>query len=375
MKKILLWGAPRKIRTNQSFNDQFKDAGSNFGNTLIGYGVERILQCNDLIDFSDIRSPEDANERCSHIVIPAANFLWKDFDFGYMADFIEKTNLPVTVIGLGAQTHDRSTVSRVHPNTVRLVKIIAERGPSLGVRGFYTCEVLASLGILNTTALGCPSLYSNGVPYINPNFKDSLDESKVSVNFSRQVAHHSFSPTNLRLIESKLLELSIKSKSSFVAQDEIFEILLSQNEVIPEKQKELLLSYFSPLNEGKDIISFFQKQTHHFTDISAWINYAKKQSCSIGSRLHGNIIFLINGIPAINIVHDSRTLEVATLIGAPVIHVNSFQVDGGPNRLVDYFDSVDFSLFNSNMAFLYKKAMSFFNEHSLPTTLDLTMSK
>ncbi|MBK8536751.1 MAG: polysaccharide pyruvyl transferase family protein, partial [Candidatus Competibacteraceae bacterium] len=104
---------------------------------------------------------EEANERCDHVVIPAANFLWKNFDFGYMADFLEKTNLPIIIIGVGAQTNDRTMASPIHPNTLRLMRLISDRSASIGVRGYYTAEVLAANGIHNVRVIGCPSIYTS----------------------------------------------------------------------------------------------------------------------------------------------------------------------------------------------------------------------
>ena len=39
------------------------------------------------------------------IVVAAANFLFPKFDFGGMADYIERANLPVAIVGLGAQSN------------------------------------------------------------------------------------------------------------------------------------------------------------------------------------------------------------------------------------------------------------------------------
>lgn len=90
MEKILLWGALPSLPQNESFEISYKRSGDNLGNILIGNGVVNILDGYEYIFRSQLQSPAHAQEVCSRIVIPAANFLWKSFDFGFMADFIEK---------------------------------------------------------------------------------------------------------------------------------------------------------------------------------------------------------------------------------------------------------------------------------------------
>ena len=97
-KRILLWGAVARVDPKLPSITAFEYSGKNFGNLLIGNAVHSFLAGNEIIIRSQLKSPEEANERCDHVVMPAANFLWKDFDLGFMADFFEKTTLPVTII-------------------------------------------------------------------------------------------------------------------------------------------------------------------------------------------------------------------------------------------------------------------------------------
>ena len=365
-KRILVWGAPATVNPKEPVLTSFERSGKNFGNLLIGNAVLSFLTENTIISRTELRSPEEANERCDHVVIPAANFLWKDFDFGYMADFLEKTILPITIIGVGAQTNDRSITSLIHPNTLRLMHLISERSASLGVRGYYTAEVLAANGIHNVEVVGCPSLYTTRCPTVKVDATRLSTLDNLSVNFSRRVYKHSFNPDRMRAIENILLKIALTRNGTFVAQDELEELSLSSGNDINTAP---ITDYFHDVDKNQ-VTRFFREQTRFFCDVGSWSSYIRAQSASIGSRFHGNLIALINGIPALTIVHDSRTMEMCALIGNPVVHVN--QVDDErltEASLMESLLSCSFERFEQSYRVLYKRFVSFLNENGLPHNL------
>jgi len=365
---IFLWGAPPSLPLNEDFITSYKRSGYNLGNTLIGNGVTSVLEGYKFLFRSQLFSPKDAEEKCGHIVIPASNFLWKNFDLGFMADFIEPTNLPVTMIGLGAQTDDRSLVSEIHPNTLRLIKIISERSPSIGVRGYYTAEVLAAHGILNVEVLGCPSLYTQCSPPQHIRECKNISFERLAVNFSRRVQSHSFNHEILQFIEKSLLEFAINHNCAFIAQDELEELAMA-NGVASEVDISNVTSYFNCSNKSS-VIDYFSKNTFYFCNYQSWSNFMITRSGCIGSRLHGNIAALTSGIPCLMIAHDSRTLEICSLIGAPHINIKSIS----PNQLdakflLDAFQSADYSLYFSNMTHLFHRYKKFLDLHGLVNRL------
>jgi len=69
------------------------------------------------------------------IVIAAANFLFRSFDFGGMADYIVKADLPIAIVGLGAQSNTYDPDIQLLPGTERFVKVIARARHQDRVRG------------------------------------------------------------------------------------------------------------------------------------------------------------------------------------------------------------------------------------------------
>ncbi|SFE47229.1 polysaccharide pyruvyl transferase family protein [Nitrosomonas sp. Nm166] len=368
-KRILLWGAPTSCDGNLPFEKSFEQSGKNYGNILIGNAVYSFLTENEIVCRSSLKSPEEANEKCDQVVIPAANFLWKNFDFGYMADFLEKTNLPITITGVGAQTNDRTTTSEIHPNTLRLMNIISERSASLGVRGYYTAEVLAAHGIHNIRVIGCPSIYTSRCPSVNVNTMPLKQLKTISINFSRRVHTHSFYPDRMKVIENTLLKYALGYESIFIAQDEVEELsILASIENATIKAQ--IIKYFDQIDP--DIcIDYFRKKTKFFCNVSDWAKHIRSVDLSIGSRFHGNLIALTNGIPALTIVHDSRTMEMCALLGVPTLHVSKIEKDNF--KITDIQNAIleaDYSQFENSYKILFKRFVKFLNEngifHNLP---------
>ncbi|MFZ2266509.1 MAG: polysaccharide pyruvyl transferase family protein [Azonexus sp.] len=365
-KRVMIWGAPSECDKLSPFEKSLEESGKNYGNILIGESVRGYLSCNDIISRNAVTSPAEANEKCDQVVIPAANFLWKNFDFGYMADFLEKTKLPVTMIGVGAQTNDRSITSQIHPNTLRLMRLVSERSNSIGVRGFYTAEVLAAHGIHNIAVIGCPSIYLGGLPRVSVDTTKLERFEKISVNFSRRVYKHSFLPETMRSIEKLVLEIFIDRDTTFVAQDEVEELGMSSGNSL---NYGYVTSYFDNISSEK-CVSFFEKRTRFFCNVPDWAEYMKIQDVSIGSRFHGNLIALVNGTPAVLVVHDSRTQEMAALLGIPHIHVSEYKdVEFGKDDILQKIMDSNFNKFEQSYRELYARFVKFLCLNGLDNNL------
>lgn len=365
-KSILVWGAPYRVDNPDDYLTAFTQSGQNYGNLLIGHGVRSVLEPGSLINREDLASPEEANERCRQVVIPAANFLWKDFDFGYMLNFLEKTRLPVTMIGVGAQTNDRTTSSPIHPNTLRLMKLVSERSAQIGVRGYYTAEVLAANGIHNVAVIGCPSLYSQRTPTIRVESERLANIQHLAINLSRRVNRHSFHPDRMQALENKVLALALGKDSTFIAQDELDELeSAAKNTACPAQ----VAGYFGE-TDPVVVSDYFKGHTRYFADIEAWSNFIRTQDASIGTRFHGNLIALINGVPALMIIHDSRTMEMCTLMGIPSIHVSEIGLETMTVELLaERFASASFAQFESSYQALYRRYHTFLSLNGLPHNL------
>jgi hypothetical protein len=133
------------FRIGESFGaEALALSGRNFGNLLFTKSVYR--QTVDEVrhlGFDFLQKLDGIDQ----IIIPAANWISPEFDFTFLADQLEKTNLPILMVGLGTQVRSLEDLGGIPSSSVRLLKIIEERSSAISVRGKFTADVLEKLGI------------------------------------------------------------------------------------------------------------------------------------------------------------------------------------------------------------------------------------
>src|SRR4051812_22595554 len=150
--------------------------GNNLGNLLYTFAVERQLSASGNTVLArptrgDALRPEWIRDNVDHLVIPLANAFRISFRkrLDGLSELIEKVDVPVTVLGVGAQAFVDGTWQSKHseefnPAVKRFVTAVLDRGPSIGVRGEFTRDYLVSLGFPDEAVevIGCPSMFLRG---------------------------------------------------------------------------------------------------------------------------------------------------------------------------------------------------------------------
>lgn len=227
---------------------------------------------------------------------------------------------PLVPISVGLQNSSRETSFAFAPDTIRLLHTLQERSV-LGVRGEYTADVLKQNGIDNIQVIGCPSMFYDlqkklNISYSNCNIKDL----KTSCNFRTFYGRLSISERhfltyaanhNWDFVEQTQHKLSIENISNDSAQFAFFSKWLNQKTQL----------FFSP---------------------DEWATYIKNYQFSIGSRFHGNVIALTNGVPALTMAVDSRMSEMCEFFHMPTFNIKEFDM----NKPIEYYyekaDTTDF---------------------------------
>jgi hypothetical protein len=102
-----------------------------------------------------------------------------------------------------------------------------------------------------------------------------------------------------------------------------------------------------------------------FTDTNTWKQYIKNNvDISFGLRIHGTIITLKSGKPAIIITHDGRTKEMAELFHIPHINIEDLYQDNFCFEKV--YDNADFSKMHKEYPKLFNGYKKFLNKNNLP---------
>ena len=305
-------------------------AGQNCGNLMFQYAVYNLIDEPRLVVGQDIPwTPEMLSESCRVLVIPSANFLRENFDFTGMVDFLERSNLPLVFIGLGAQADDfGKTRFDFHPSILRLIDLIKERSEKVSVRGEFTAQVLESFGITDIEITGCPSNLINPAP----DFADMI-ERKLKKPMRYFITHADEPwPKNPRknLVERRLVKWTLSGRGIMVQQSVPEEIkYLRQNnpfstERVSDNFEASLTQALMPERTVEDLREFVAMKLRTYYSADQWMEDSSKFDFSVGLRLHGNMAAWQSGTPALWITHDSRTQELVETMALPNIGMEDF---------------------------------------------------
>lgn len=352
-------------RPEWSLQERFERSGHNTGNLLIGSALRRQIAATSW--GTNLFDPA-IDDKFDLIAIPAANFIFRGFDLGWIADLIEKTSLPCLMVGLGAQAPTTADAALEIPaGTRRFLEIVAERTHSIGVRGEFTAEVLARLQIDNVTVTGCPSLYWTLEPELRIAERPYRPDLAISINGSRNVTAHASSPADAAALERRLIELAVAGGYDYVLQNELPELLIAFDEGSEEamRQLEAVIRTLGLSLTADAFAAFLSQRGRAFFSVERWSEYIRQRDFSLGTRFHGNLIALLNGVPAVVIIHDSRTRELCEWSHIPHIALDAALLDD----IGAIYEGADYVQFASRYSELYRHYVEFLTGNGVPTNL------
>ncbi|MFY7854266.1 MAG: polysaccharide pyruvyl transferase family protein [Brevundimonas sp.] len=290
--------------------------GRNIGNSYISYGfltalfgkpvhVDHVSAGWDT-ELSDQLAGE-INERYSHLVFVLQDAIRADFahlPFERFADFLEKIQIPVVPISLGANSFDgfdRELVNKLGAEQKRFLHVLAERSRLIGVRGSYTAEVLSRLGLPNVVVTGCPSYFANGA--------------------ERNVEKRPWDPD--RVITTATFFNRHLPRTAHLLQDELYFIhRLFLGEPPPASHASPTARPYN-LYEIRTSMHLLMKalmgRLEFFSDLNRWAAFFRSNDhcLTIGTRLHSAIFSINCGVPAIVTNPDSRARESCEFLRIP----------------------------------------------------------
>lgn len=381
MARVLYLGPPSSVLPDLVTSDALLSRlGRNTGNLLFGDAVQRHLSANTLCRLDDLlrredpplpleaMAPADVEARFDVIVIGASNFLHASSDFVRWARFLESVRLPTVIIGLGAQAPDYSSRVVVPEGTQRLVRIVAERCTSLGVRGEFTASVLDSLGITNVRVIGCPSMFWTCRPHLSISVRPRRGRLAVSVNGSGNVVAHASDVAAAARVEGMLARLSCDQGYPYVLQNEseLMDILFDAPGACDDALVRALMERYGMSERSPaSFIDFVRQRARVYASTGAWLEAVAECDLVLGTRFHGTLIGLLAGVPGIIFVHDARTRELCELLQIPhrdVRTVDAIDID-------TLLDSLDFAPLMSTYPRLYRNYVEFLDENGLEHAL------
>lgn len=337
-------------------------SGNNFGNMLFTNAVYNQLPSCFHIGFNF--DPERVKKDYNHIVIPASNWINNTEDWGFLAELLDKTELPITLVGLGSQLNSVDDLSGIAQGTLDFLSVVSSRSNCIGVRGEFTKKIMENLGFSNVMAIGCPSIFNKlSVPTIRTDF--SSRNLRIGIGPTRYHLEKNYSIEHNDK-QRQLYQFAISNASSIYYQSEAFEIAYLNREETSSAIDSALQYYGVP---DKDVFhdKMMSKGMYH-KDLDQWLSDAIKDDVYIGTRIHGAVAAILAGTPAILITHDNRTIELANVMGVPNIHINDFDISRLSN-LRSFLNSFDFGSIKAKCDENIKGFIEFYKLNGLKPTL------
>lgn len=340
---------------DKSIHEKVHFAGDNTGNLLFVDSMKKQLDYAKEIWINPVALKDVEHPA---VVIPASNFIIEGGEslLEKMEIFLDNTDCPVTMAGLGAQAQNgespKELVAKLSETKKRVFKKLSERAVTIGVRGEYSAQCMEEMGIHNVRVIGCPSYY----------FRDKKSY-RVKIPSMRNT-QMTVTPGNAK--ETGILETGYKLDSHWMMQmtSELPEVAFEHTELTAEWAKQIAKTFPRCDIYPEDIWAYMRARAHIFFTKEEWDAFYDKEDISFafGSRFHGNMAAFQNGIPALWIVHDQRTEELTNTLYLPSIDYRTFENLRYEEELLEY---CDYREYEKHYGELYDKYLAFLKENNL----------
>ncbi len=359
---------------------EHRDAGPvNFGDALVCEATLRVVGQDGPIENVGLDAAlsekriEELRNNFDALIIRGSNYLTPSHDLGKWADAVEKLDMPVLLFGVGAQRPTRKPFA-FQVGTERFLRVVAERGGPIGVRGIYTAELLDRLGI-PADPIGCPTIIRSGQPELSLQQSPRLRRWGLTVNRTLKGQYAASNELVARLQKQLARTAASDGRAILLGQGEVAETAVALGDSDP--------ALINQIGTGLGLLSLpgaeetIAEIVRSHLDSGEWTDEVAALDLVTGFRLHGNIIAMGANTPTIFVSYDSRTAEMIELLDAP--HVDIADV---PTVHIDtLYGEADFSraerryaqLFNRWHDFIAKRLpdrTGFFGDGLIPVTGD-----
>lgn len=361
MTPVMIGGFPTIRGYAQMTTEAIFVCTNNTGNLAFRYAVYKHLG-GDVKVLPWGAQPQTVAEAGGLAVFPCANQLGPHADCTGRAKLTSGLQIPVLAIGLGAQSASRDEFPEIPEPTRRWIEAIAERrpgkAPNITVRGEFTRRVLERMGVRDgVEVLGCPSLFINDDPHLGQAIGKRLGRP------IRRIGVAAGKPTNPAQgsVEKRLLGAALSSGGSYIVQHPLPFIKAARGEFdqLNEAWQKRILDFVGRHSGSRTDDSLPSNMTVFF-DVDAWMEHLRRHDIVVGTRIHGTMLAIQAGVPALCLTHDSRTEELCQTMGLPHLPLDmlpqgSLDADGLLRRL--RFDPDQFDVLRRQLASRYREVL------------------
>lgn len=340
--------------------------GHNTGNLAFHYAIDSHLGGG--LATIDWGAPGEQIDRKGGVaILPCANQLGAHADYGNLAGKFANLESRLVAIGLGAQGGTDGKIPEVPKGSLEWVRAISQRAPTsepnIAVRGPFTLEVLAHHGLAESAVvLGCPTLFINSDVKLGAAIANNVREPRrIAVTSGHQRWKH------LAAIEASLVSMVCATGGSYVGQSPLEMVSLTRGEASRMDAAALAecRDYAAPGMDLDEFIRWSERHCHVFFDVSAWMEHYRRFDFVVGTRIHGVMLALQAGVPAMCIAHDSRTLELCRTMMVPHVLAKDVVARGLTRKSLLQLFQFDPDAFDRNRKELCRGYIRFLSSNGL----------
>lgn len=373
MSRVLIWkkivphGTEYDIYSNLDETKQLQYVmefgGFNVGNRLWFQGIMSAIDTeeNEYEFLTDDLTANIINSRFDFVILPMANIfnrIYRDGILG-MANVISGINIPIYVIACGVQADSyddlESLVLDIGKESKVFIDTVYKTGGEFAFRGNFTKAFFEKLGYYSGVVTGCPSMYQLGRDFNVIKRDDNINNPIFNGDLS---------------VISHLL--SEYPQSIFFDQDLFLQY--SCNEIPRTDDLRYLMSFY--INNGPEAARLLgDNRVRLFFRMHNWREYIKGLGAnySFGTRIHGNIMAILSGVPATVVATDSRTREMAEFFHIP--HIVCKKSDKlSLETFAQCYRECDYTSFNNEYQYKFDTYEKFLADRKIVSNINIQNS-
>jgi hypothetical protein len=370
----------------------------NVGDQFVASALGRALDFDEFYTLTREATPEQfdiINDECHAVIAVMQNALFPGFFGKHLPiSYLKQLKIPVILLSLGIQFRFGDEL-KLTSDDIESLKWLHDHAVSSQLRGHITEELLARYGITNTRVLGCPSLLWPGnreLPIRVPTY-DNVGFTITDMGAIPVLHKFQFEVMEKVFERSKAFSL-IAQGGEYVLQEYLTlrdgvhpslreDFIVEGNKETPKSEfsgsllpGQLMKSYVKrfSIEEKKKSVEWYYRELSDslrqnvisrgfFSSIlPEYIRRARDISLIVGTRLHGNIIALSQGTPAVFLAHDYRLKDMIEFLHLPHLAFDKNETDFD-------LDQCNWERFEKLMPMIYDGFAAFFEENGLKHTL------
>ncbi|WP_426957410.1 polysaccharide pyruvyl transferase family protein [Muricoccus radiodurans] len=350
---------------------------TNIGDSFVFDSSLKILEHAEVVTVSPStgRGAEERLEKyrtLDYIFLRGSNYINPNGNWDATNALLEKIHVPVHAFGVGVQTPENAE-RHMNDSTERLFQIIAERSKSLAIRGELSAEALEKVGIKSHRIIGCPTVFRHRKRRISLPRTEAKDIRRLGFTLRRKtygsatLQRYLIRTLDERFDMDLLCAGELEEKAYYYARKGV----LPDNEAARAGAVASLVEDRWLATPGDRLLDVYDRTLRVFESVAGFEGAVRSLDAVTGFRLHGNLIALANGVPALYVVYDTRTREFVKTLGIPSVEsktMDKFSFEAAWNE-------AKWDRFEAAYSRRFTELESFLTENNLPHRLEARPAK